>query len=267
MHVKLKHPLMIAVLLWSLFPAAPLYAQNDQTPATVPAAAPVESVEQQPVAVGNELTVIELFSSQACIFCPKADALFAELVKSDNVIGLSCHVDYFDVKAGSLARPFCTARQNWYMQALGAGPNYTPQIVVNGSYDVVGYNADAVKSTIKKAQAYPPIDIIVSKGAAGDEYTLSWPAPTTTEAEPALLWVMLLDKPHDLDITEGRNKGQRMSYVNIVSDIEDRGDWKQAEPNKNVEVTLKPEHAGFVVIAQSRKDGKILAAGQYKKVQ
>jgi hypothetical protein len=138
-------------------------------------------------------------------------------------------------------------------------------MVVNGAYDVVGYNADDVKATIKKAQTYPPIDIIVSKGVNANDYTLSWPAPITTEADPALLWLMMIDKPHDLNITEGRNKGQKMTYVNIVSDIEDRGDWKQSEPNKHVEVALKPEHSGFIVIAQSRKNGKILAAGQYKR--
>lgn len=261
MLLKLKHPLMIAVLIGLFFSATAAYSQNNPASASVP----VQAVEQEPVAAGNPLTVIELFSSQACVFCPKADALFAELVKADNVIGLSCHVDYFDVRSGSLARPFCTARQSWYMQALGAGPNYTPQIVVNGALDVVGYKADDVKATIKKAQAHAPLDIIISKAATADEYALSWEAPTSTETEKSILWLMTIDKPHELDIAEGRNKGQKITYVNIVSDIEERGDWNRADRHKTMKVILKPDNSGFIVIVQSRKDGKILAAGQYKQ--
>lgn len=271
MHVKLKLALTVTVLFCLVFPAGQPYAQATETNTpveeSVPAAAPVTAVEQQPVPTGQELTVVELFSSQACVFCPKADTLFAELVKSDNVIGMSCHVDFFDVRSGSLSRPFCTARQTWYMQALGAGPNYTPQLVINGAYEVVGYKIEDVKRALKKARENPPLDIIISKGVEENSYTLSWQAPITTENEPALLWLMLIDKPHDLDIAEGRNKGQKMTYVNIVSDIEDRGAWNQQDHNKTIEVSLKPEHSGFTVIAQSRKDGSILAAGQYKRLE
>lgn len=261
MHAKLKHPLMIAVLLCAVGLLSPAHAQNAQTvndpaPQAVPAAAPASS-----------LTAIELFSSQACIFCPRADALFAEVVKSPNVIGLSCHVDYFDVRTGSLARPFCTARQSWYMQALGAGPNFTPQMVVNGAYDVVGYKLEALKDVMTRAEKQSPHPINIAATATANDYVLSWPAVSLPADDPAVLWVMTLDRPRELEIAEGRNKGQKMTYVNIVSDLEDRGDWNAAEQRKSVQVLLQPDHDGFVVIAQSRKSGRILAAGQYRKSQ
>lgn len=262
MHAMLKLSLMIFVATWTVFQSPTAYSQNEPAAAAVP----VISVETQPVAIGDELVVLELFSSQACVFCPKADQLFAELLKADNVIGLACHVDYFDVHTGSLARPFCTARQNWYMQALGAGPNYTPQVIVNGTTDVVGYKANDVKDAMKKGQQYPPLDIVITKGAADGDFTLAWDAASTlAKSDNAVLWLMMIDKPHDLTIAEGRNKGKQVTYVNIVSDMEDRGAWDKASQNKVIKVTLKEEHAGFAILAQDSKDGKILAAGQYRR--
>jgi hypothetical protein len=165
-----------------------------------------------------------------------------------------------------LARPFCTARQNWYMQALGAGPNYTPQMIVNGTTDVVGYKANDVKDALKKGRQYPPLDIVITKGAADGDFTLAWDtASAPAKSDNAVLWLMMIDKPHDLTIAEGRNKGQKATYVNIVSDLEDRGAWDKASQNKVIKVALKEQHTGFVVIAQNSKDGKILAAGQYRR--
>ncbi len=261
MHMKLKHPLTIFVVLWTVFVPLKTSAQDS------PAAVPVVVVEAQPVATGNELVVLELFSSQACIFCPKADQLFSELIKADNVIGIACHVDYFEMHAGSFARPFCTARQSWYMQSLGAGPNYTPQLIVNGSADVVGYKAADVKAAMKKSQEENPVTPIkINKGTAEDSFNLSWNTKTTTtETEPAILWLMLLDKPHDLEIAEGRNKGTKLSYFNIASDLEERGGWDLSAQNKSIAAKLTDQHAGFVVVAQGKRTGHIIAAGQYKK--
>ncbi len=262
MRLMLKLPLMVCVAVWMIFPLPAAYSQNEPQAAAVP----VTAVEAQPVVTGDELVVLELFSSQACVFCPKADQLFSELIKTDHVIGLACHVDYFDVHSGSLARPFCTARQNWYMQTLGAGPNYTPQMIVNGTTDVVGYKVNDVKDSMKKGQQYPPLDIVITKGAADDDFTLAWDAASAAaKNENAVLWLMMIDKPHDLTIAEGRNKGQQVTYVNIVSDMEDRGSWDKASQNKTIKVTLKEQHAGFAVIAQDSKAGKIIAAGQFKK--
>ncbi len=261
MRATLKLPLMIAVLA-GVLPGAS-QAQNEMPVAAVP----VAGVESESVPAGQEFTVLELFSSQACVFCPRADELFGALVTVPNVIGFACHVDYFDVRTGSLSRPFCTARQTWYMQALGAGPNYTPQLVVNGALDVIGYKLDEVTQAIRKAQQNPPLRMTVAKGtgAEDDEYRLSWKAQAVpADNEPAILWVMLIDRPHGIEIADGRNKGKQMNYMNIVSDMEDRGDWDRNALEKTIQVDLQPRHQGFIVIAQGRQTSRILAAAAYK---
>ena len=184
MRATLNLTLMIALLMGMSVRA---YAQNEMPVAAVP----VTPVESEVAAAGQEFTVLELFSSQACVFCPKADELFAALITVPNIIGLSCHVDYFDVRVGSLSKPFCTARQSWYMQALGAGPNYTPQMIINGAHDVIGYKLDDVSLEIKKAQKNPPLRMDVVKAEGANNYKLSWKEQAIpADNEPAILWLM-----------------------------------------------------------------------------
>ena len=45
---------------------------------------------------------------------------------------------------------------------------------------------------------------------------------------------------------------------------EDRGAWDRNTRGKDIKVSLKPEHQGFIVIAQGRQSGKILAAAEYR---
>ena len=259
MRATLKLTLMIALLAGT---SARAQAQNEMPVAAVP----VTAVESEVAPTGQEFTILELFSSQACVFCPKADELFAALITIPNIIGVSCHVDYFDVRTGSLSRPFCTARQSWYMQALGAGPNYTPQMIVNGAHDVIGYKLDDVSLEIKKAQKNPPLRIDVTKVEGAHNYKLSWKEQSVpADNEPAILWLMLVDKPHNVNIADGRNKGKNVTYMNIVSDMEDRGDWNRASNEKEISVELGPQHQGFIIIAQGRQTSRILAAAEYKQ--
>src|SRR5690606_6242302 len=112
--------------------------------------------------------IIELFSSQACAFCPRADRLLADLAQQVHVIALACHVDYFDVRSGALSQPFCSERQNWYMRALRGGPNYTPQMVVQGRYDAIGYDMPAVTHALRRAANHiPPAVNIAATSEAG----------------------------------------------------------------------------------------------------
>ena len=63
---------------------------------------------------------MELFTSQGCSSCPKADAKFAELQERQDVIALAWHVDYWDYIgwADTFGSPDSTAR-HWRNRAFG----------------------------------------------------------------------------------------------------------------------------------------------------
>ena len=97
--------------------------------------------------------VVELFTSQGCSSCPPADALLHELRKDSNVIPIAYHVDYWNYLGWR--DPFSshdwTARQMMYQRAFNLGSSYTPQIVVNGSRQMVGSNDAQVRDAIDEA--------------------------------------------------------------------------------------------------------------------
>ena len=120
------------------------------------AAAPATSTAK----ATDPAVLVELFTSQGCSSCPPADRLLGELpaaVDGVQVLPLAFHVDYWDDLGWR--DPFSsadwTARQNGYARSLGAGRIYTPQLVVQGSADVVGSDRGGAVELIRRA-AHPP---------------------------------------------------------------------------------------------------------------
>lgn len=229
-------------------------AAQEPPPAPVPQPAPVLSQEPAPI------VVLELYSSQACVFCPAADRFFGDLVQTTSLIGLACHVDYFDVRQGSLARHFCSERQSDYMTRLRAGPNYTPQMVVNGHIDVVGYRHDKVSEALKEAALDGVEQVDIAPAADKGSYTLALPEAAAGEYT---LWLMVYDRPHDVKIAEGNNRGALVTYVNVVSDLKALDPWDGTAQVRTVPTDLTDANAGFVVLAQDAKTGRVVAAGRF----
>lgn len=209
--------------------------------------------------------VVELFSSQACIFCPRADRLFADLAQQRNIIGLTCHVDYFDVRQGALSRPFCTQRQTWYQTALRGGPNYTPQMVMQGSVDVVGYKMDKIAEGMKEAAQMKTAPLHIFAADKKDEYRVALPEDVMVAERNAVLWFAATDAPHEITIAEGRNKGQKVTYYNIVSAMENLGAWPEGQQGTIIKASLNATQEGFALLLQDSETGKIIAAGKHKK--
>jgi hypothetical protein len=250
---------IIAVFLClSGFGALPASADGPKVPAR-----PVARVEAQALPAPGGPVVIELFSSQACAFCPQADRLFGDLIKQPDVVGLDCHVDYFDVRRGALSHPFCTARQTRYEELLHAGPNYTPQMVMQGQFDVIGYKTDAVNAGIKAAQTAGAAWLKITPSPQGFSAALppGWKAPAG--AAPTV-WLMLYDRPHSLTVAGGRNRGQAMTYSHIVSAMSDLGPWPADQDVMTLTPPLTAGQQGFAVLLQDKNTGRILAAGKYE---
>ena len=247
---------MVRIFLTLLaFTLLPLSATAQEI-APAPEPAPVVAAE---AAKADGPVVIELFSSQACVFCPRADRLFADLIGQDNVIGLACHVDYFDVKTGSLARTFCSDRQVWYENLLRVGPKYTPQMVLQGYLDAVGYKLDSIVPAMKKAVQSGTALLNI---AAQDGGVYSITLPSDAKNVQGAVFLALYDKPHSLNIAEGRNKGQKMAYYNIVSAFQEMGSWKPGQKSAVIKPALREGHGGFAVLIQDKATGKIVAAGK-----
>lgn len=264
-------------------PAVPVIAVEAETlapPVIAPSAGPEAPVmppesgsQTASPASADAPVVVELFSSQACSFCPKADALLGELAHAPDIIALSCHVDYFDVKTGSLSHPFCSARQVGYESTLRAGPKYTPQMVVNGHYDVVGYRRADVLTTIRRARKDQGMAVPVLKTEGSSVFSVSLPGLDTgvpaasehAEQAPYEIYVLAMDRPHTVTVAEGANAGKSIVYTNVVRNVGLLGSWDGGAKTLRFDPKMTEDSLGFAVLVSRTADGHIVAAAQYTK--
>lgn len=92
--------------------------------------------------------VVELFTSQGCAYCPRADQWLAAIARAPDVVAVSLPVDYWDYIGwrDTLASPAFTARQKAYAAAHGEANVYTPQVIVNGLAGAAGGDRAEIES-------------------------------------------------------------------------------------------------------------------------
>ena len=206
--------------------------------------------------------VVELFTSQGCSSCPPADRILGHLADRDDVIALGFHVNYWD-RLG-WPDPFATEagtnRQYTYSPALGRRNVYTPQMVIDGRYDVVGFDAERIKVAIAQAEAMSG-----SRLAVGFEWLgpgrLGFSLPAGEGAGRVQL--VRFARKLDQDIERGENAGRRLSYSNVVREIVEVGRWDGAAMDGEVEVdTTQDRTGGVALLVQDRRTLRMLGAAK-----
>lgn len=213
---------------------------------------PVGSQAGEP---GSRPIVVELFTSQGCSSCPPADALLRELsTQRADVLALAFHVTYWD-RLGwpdPFALPEATERQRGYTRISQAGTMYTPQMVVDGTRDVVGSDRSGVQAALAAARPVATAGISLREDASGITISVS--------AGQGAGRVLLIgyDPEHRTQVARGENAGRALVEANIVRGLDIAGAW-----SGNAIILTRPRPAGqnFAVIVQAA-DGTILAAAR-----
>jgi hypothetical protein len=232
----------------------------------VPAQAPLPDVAM-PTKVGTEpKSVVELFTSQGCSSCPKADALLGNLAGRDDVIALSLPVDYWDYLGwkDTLANPKFSERQRAYAQARGDGAIYTPQAVVNGLVHINGTDEGSIKRTMEKtgktvAASFVPIRLSETKERLVVE---TGPAQPGVPAKEATLWLAVISASVTVPITRGENQGKTVTYNNVVRELMPIGMWNGKPMTVQLErhSFMRPGADRCAVLMQQGKAGPIVGA-------
>lgn len=217
-----------------------------------------------PFSSGKINYVIELFTSQGCSFCPRADRLLATLAGQPDVVALSFPVDYWDYNGwrDTLASPAYSARQRAYAAAHGEGQVYTPQVVVNGLAGVAGGNRDEIDEALKTAKGLDgalsvPLHLFQSDG----HYVVE---VAEGSGGPAGVFVLRIARSRTVHIQRGENAGQNVTYTNVVQAINKLGEWTGQTVTFEMP-SMALEGDGFVVLVQKgtpERLGAILAAAK-----
>jgi hypothetical protein len=248
----------LAAFVALLVLAAPIGA-GAQTQA--PAPAQVQSQQAPPQqAQPTRPVLVELFTSQGCNSCPPAETFLRELSQRNDLIAIELHVDYWDYIGwrDPFASRALTHRQRAYSRAMEQRYVYTPQMIIDGRFQEVGSDREAVLRLIERARAAKPagptIEAIAPHGDAPPGVRISGPVPS-----PAVVWAAALDPAHETDVLRGENGGQRLVNTNVVRRLERIGTYDGTA----IELPLficEPHQSLAVVVQAANGTGPILAA-------
>lgn len=202
--------------------------------------------------IGERMVVVELFTSQGCSSCPPADELLRRIARDPKlhgkVIPLAFHVDYWN--SLGWRDPFSSrdwsARQRDYVRAMKLASAYTPQIIVNGTRQMVGSSSFEVYKAIEDE----------SRRAAEGTVTLT-PAPggyivrATSPHRDADLVVVTFENGATTHVTAGENNGKTLADDAIAR--------KLVHAESGAKIDVDPKY-GVVAFLQDRGTKRLWTA-------
>ena len=212
------------------------------------------------------VAVLELFTSEGCSSCPSADKLLPQLAKLDsNIIPLSFHVDYWNRLGWT--DPFSSSefsqRQRNYASQLNLESVYTPQLVVNGKYELVGSNRSNAEAAIKKALKEMSLVQIGISDVKITGNKVSFISMLAGDYKKTDLLAAIVQKQATTKVRTGENGGASLHHINIVREFS-----TQAAAQKNIFELTIPEKLmkddwQLVVYTQQKNDLKVTGAVLY----
>lgn len=211
--------------------------------------------------------VVELFTSQSCYSCPPAEKLLGEVVSDySDVIALEFHVDYWnDLVYGSAGQwqdpyslPQYSKRQRDYRRLNLKGRNgvYTPQMVINGNYALVGSRASQLHRQLR-ADARMPLAVSVERTENGGVNV----AIEGNNSESADIWLAIYDKKQVTRIPSGENKGKTLENFNVVRNFSSVGKWQGKTLQLSVDNVEIQDNQSCAVFVQKAEAGGQRVAG------
>lgn len=101
--------------------------------------------------------VVELYSSQGCSQCPRANRLLGELSREPGLIALTFPVGYWDYLgwADTFAQPEFDNRQRAYSRSLRTRAPFTPQLIIDGMRQTSAADWDEARAALDQVQHTP----------------------------------------------------------------------------------------------------------------
>jgi hypothetical protein len=173
--------------------------------------------------------VIELFTSQGCSSCPPADRLLGEYARDPTLIALTYPVQIWDYLGwrDTLATPENTRRQKGYARARADRQVYTPQVVVNGAFHVVGSDRVQIDERCNRSAGTAAFPLAVTLDRVGDRLTVS--TNGTVPVGDTRLILAVVERERTIPVTSGENRGASITYHNVVRELRDLGPWTGSE--------------------------------------
>jgi hypothetical protein len=221
----------------------------------------------------QRVVLVELFTSEGCSSCPPADALLRQVNGTQTsagqwIVGISEHVTYWNSLGWSdpFSSPVNTQRQNDYGERFHLEGVYTPQMVINGSEQIVGSDRAAFGRAVQKEEEQHPLMSlsILSVQVAGDTLTVNYSTRGEVPVHGADLIAVVADDSDRSSVLRGENSGQTLAHVAVARSISRVGKV-QAAGERTLRVKLPPSFQAaqkhhLILFAQTPGNGRVLGA-------
>lgn len=167
--------------------------------------------------------VLELYTSQGCIQCPRANRLVGVFSREPGVLALTFPVGIWDYLGwrDTLARPAYSDRQQAYSTGLRIRGRFTPQLVFNGVRQVSGSDWDSARSMLNDARHDPrpegAPEVAITR-LRNDRVRVSIGA--NARGAGSDIWLIAFDPgPVIAVVGSGVNVNRSISHYNLVDQI------------------------------------------------
>ncbi len=198
-----------------------------------------------PALAAESKAVVELFTSQGCSSCPAADRVLGQLAAEGRVIALSVPVDYWDYLGwkDTLAQHAHSMRQRGYAGGRGDRQVYTPQVIVNGSAQVIGSDRQAIEAACNSA-AKAAVPVTLTRNGDNIEVDVG-----AGQGAPASVWLLTIARATPVAIGRGENHGRTVTYSNVVRSWRRVAEWTGSPIKSSVPLPeLNAKDADAIVI-------------------
>jgi len=213
--------------------------------------------------------LVELYTSEGCSSCPVADQLLTQLThlaKDQNkaIYTLGFHVDYWNYLnwVDEYSKPEYSNRQRTYASKIKGSSVYTPQMIINGTYQVGGYRGDLVKEYIEESLAQ--IDgVALDAQLSIKNNFLIISSHFDKSAKNLLLNTALVETNISNNIKSGENAGKKLIHSNVVREFSSTPLVdNNLETTMSLPTDLNQENASVILYLQDKNTYKVLGAKQ-----
>lgn len=204
----------------------------------------------------HPLTVVELFQSEGCSDCPPAEANLNAIAGRPDILALSFEVTYWDQLGWKdrYASPAFTARQWEYARVWRNASVYTPQMVINGRYALVGSNRGQVDNAIAHT---PALSAAINVSHTGRNITVSG---TKIGGDATVELVSYDPRIINQPVRAGENAGATLPHKNIVTGLTKLGTFNGGVVH--FAIPAASANTAQAILVQRGVGGPIIAAAK-----
>jgi hypothetical protein len=218
--------------------------------------------------------LVELYTSEGCDSCPAADrwlsSLLAEGFKSDRVVPLALHVDYWDYIGWKdpFAKGEFAVRQHKLAQMRRPAIVYTPQVLLQGR-DFRRWGSRAFADEVSRINSRPARARIALAIRAVDPQAihteLSAQLLDAAERKNAAVFLAAYENKLASDVRAGENRGKRLEHDFVVREwIGPIGFGEGPKIDERRALPLLPgtnaKNLGVAAFVQNRSTSEVLQA-------